>query len=62
MIYRLRGSYIKWWKVPLPLGHCILDLELLEELLNFDPSFWQFVVDGAGLGGPGNEGTTSIPT
>lgn len=27
------------------------DSQLLEELLNFDPSFWQFVVDGSGLTG-----------
>ncbi|KAJ9474463.1 hypothetical protein PHBOTO_004518 [Pseudozyma hubeiensis] len=42
--------------------HHMSDSQLLEELLNFDPSFWQFVVDGAGSGGPGNENTIGIPT
>lgn len=29
--------------------HHMSDSQLLDELLNFDPSFWQFVVDGAGI-------------
>lgn len=36
------------------------DSQLLDELLNFDPSFWQFVLDGTGISSTDNNDATSV--
>lgn len=57
------GQHTTQQQQPQPLQHHMTNSQLLDELLNLDASFWQFVLDGTGSGDTGTVNTnTSAPS